>query len=165
METGAEDAQIPPGSSLLHASCVAVSRTDTADASGADDAPREAGLLILGPAGSGKSSLALMLMAWGARLVGDDNLLVRREGGSLVAISHPRTAGLIEARGVGILTAAPPQPAQLALAVDLGRVETARLPQLHHIECLGIALPLVLGPVSAHLAAALLHQLRHARHA
>ncbi len=125
----------------------------------------EAGLLILGPSGSGKSSLALLLMAWGARLVADDNLFVERQGDGLVVRPHPATAGLIEARGVGILTAPPARPARLALAVELGRAETERLPQVHHIDLCDVALPLVLGPASPHLAAALLHLLRNARQA
>lgn len=139
---------------VLHASCVEVATTGG-----------PAGLLILGPSGAGKSSLSLMLMAWGARLVADDNLLVHRQGDQLVARPHPTTAGLIEARGVGILTAPASPEAILSLAVDLGQMETDRLPPERLITLLGVAVPLVLGPASPHLAAALLHLLRNARHA
>ena len=124
-----------------------------------------AGLLILGPSGAGKSSLALMLMAWGARLVSDDNTLICRRGGGLLAAPVAATSGLIEARGIGILRADAPQPATMTLAVDLGQVEDARLPPLREIRLHDVALPLVLGPFTPHLAAALLQYLRHSRHA
>ncbi|MFT4151540.1 MAG: serine kinase [Paracoccaceae bacterium] len=145
---------VPASVRLFHASCIAL-----------QDPGVEAGLLILGPSGSGKSSLALMLMAFGARLVADDNTLVRRQGGRLRAEPVPATAGLVEARGIGILRTAPPQATVLTLAVDLGTVETERLPPRRHIDVMGIALPLVLGPATPHLAAALFHLLRYPRQA
>ena len=55
----------------------------------------ESGVLILGPAGSGKSALALALMARAhdtrmfAALVGDDRVYVRPAGGRLVANCVP----------------------------------------------------------------------------
>lgn len=146
------DAPPAPGvdTQILHASCVAAG---------------DAGLLILGPSGSGKSSLALMLMAFGARLVADDNTRITRNGNHLHAAATPTTAGLIEARGIGILRAPRSRATVLRLAVDLAQTETHRLPPERHITLAGIKLPLVLGPASPHLAAALLHHLRHPRHA
>lgn len=143
---------LPP--QLFHASCVTLPKLGG-----------KAGLLILGPSGAGKSSLALMMMAFGARLVADDNTLVRRQGGRLRAEPVSATAGMIEARGIGILRAERPQPAILTLAVDLGTTETERLPPLRHIDVMGVALPLVLGPATPHLAAALVHLLRFPRQA
>lgn len=148
------DVDRPDGPLLLHASSIAMPCHGG-----------EAGLLILGPSGSGKSSLALMLMAWGARLVADDNTLVSRRAGALSAESHPNTSGLIEARGVGLLRADPSRPVKLDLAVDLGQAEGARLPPRRNTRLLGVDLPLVLGPVSAHLAAALIQHLRYPRQA
>ncbi|SEH82184.1 HPr kinase/phosphorylase [Paracoccus alkenifer] len=113
------------------------------------------GLLILGPSGAGKSSLALALMAQGAQLVADDRVLLDARAGRLIAACPPPLAGRIEARGVGILAAAPAGPTPLALVVDLGRAETMRLPPRRSITLLGIALPLVLGPMGPHLAPAL----------
>lgn len=121
------------------------------------------GLLILGRSGSGKSSLALTMMALGAGLVADDRTVVRPEGGGLVADCPPALRGRIEARGVGILSARPAGPAGLVLAVDLDRPEPMRLPPHRRIELLGHALPLVLGQGRDHLAAVLLQYLRGGR--
>ncbi|WP_369011391.1 HPr kinase/phosphorylase, partial [Escherichia ruysiae] len=89
---------------------------------------RERGLLILGPSGAGKSVLALQMMALGAALVADDRTVLRREGGRILADAPDSIRGRIEARGVGILHAAPHGPVELALAVDLARPEPDRLP-------------------------------------
>lgn len=113
------------------------------------------GLLILGPSGAGKSSLALALMAQGAQLVADDRVLLDARAGRLIATCPPPLAGRIEARGVGILAAAPAGPVPVAQVVDLGRAETMRLPPRRSITLLGIVLPLVLGPMGPHLAPAL----------
>lgn len=127
---------------VLHATCVA-------DAEGR-------ALLILGPSGSGKSGLALQMMALGARLVADDRTIVSDAGDHLAASCPAATRGLIEARGVGLLRAAPPAPARVALAVDLARREVERLPPRRRIVFLGHEIDLVHGPVTAHLAAALM---------
>src|SRR6516162_9304950 len=58
-----------------------------------------AGVLLLGPPGSGKSDLALRLLDCGFMLVADDRVEV--EGG--VARPPPALAGLLEVRGLGIL--------------------------------------------------------------
>lgn len=113
------------------------------------------GLLILGPSGAGKSSLALALMAQGALLVADDRVLLDARDGRLIVACPPPLAGRIEARGVGILSAAAAGPVPVAQVVDLGRAETMRLPLRRSITLLGIALPLVLGPMGPHLAPAL----------
>ncbi|MBX7483719.1 HPr kinase/phosphorylase [Qipengyuania qiaonensis] len=60
-------------------------------------------LLIEGPPGSGKSSLALALIDRGAILVGDDAIRVTREGSTLIAAPPPNTAGFIELRNVGLV--------------------------------------------------------------
>lgn len=113
------------------------------------------GLLILGPSGAGKSSLALALMAQGALLVADDRVLLDARDGQLIAACPPPLAGRIEARGVGILSAAAAGPVPVAQVVDLGRAETMRLPPRRSITLLGIVLPLVLVPMGPHLAPAL----------
>jgi HPr kinase/phosphorylase len=121
------------------------------------------GLLILGPSGSGKSALALMMMALGSVLVADDRTHVSREGGVLVASGPERLRGMIEARGVGLLAAEQARRATLALAVDLGQTETERLPPERTIGLLDLALPLLHKVESAHFPAALLQYLRFGR--
>lgn len=114
-----------------------------------------AGLLILGPSGSGKSSLALQLMAAGAVLVADDRTDLCRQGDAIVASCPPALLGRIEARGVGILAAPPFGPVRLAQAVDLGGGAEDRLPQSRSYDVLGVGLPLVTAAYRPHLYAAL----------
>ena len=95
-------------------------------------------LLILGPSGSGKSALALVLMSLGAALVADDRTLVTsRPDGPPLASSPDTTRGLIEARGFGLLAADPAPPTPIAAAIDLAQVETERLPPERHISLAG----------------------------
>ena len=139
-----------PPSVRLHASCVAVDGR---------------GLLILGPSGSGKSSLALQMIGLGAALVADDQVDVTCAGDALVAAAPPALAGLIEARGVGMLRAGPVASVPLHLAVDLGQPASPRLPDQDAIVLLERRIALVKGPLSAHLPVALLLYLRGGRHA
>lgn len=68
----------------------------------------EAGILIRGVSGAGKSSLALALVeaarARGlfASLVADDRVLLEARAGRLIARPHPAIAGQVERRGQGI---------------------------------------------------------------
>nr|WP_318272716.1 HPr kinase/phosphatase C-terminal domain-containing protein [Paracoccus saliphilus] len=112
-------------------------------------------MVILGPSGSGKSSLALELMAAGASLVADDRTDLRLSAGQLIASAPLPLLGQIEARGIGILSAAPSPPVPVAWVCDLARSEADRLPQLRHQEWLGVRVSLVLGPYRPHLYAAL----------
>lgn len=134
----------------LHATCVAVDGR---------------GLLILGPSGSGKSRLALQLMAFGAALVADDQALLNAVEGRLMAAAPPRIAGMIEARGVGLLRATPVGPIPVVLVVDLSRPEPDRLPPSRQIELFGCRIPLVLGRDADHLSYALLQYLKEGRRA
>jgi HPr kinase/phosphorylase len=123
------------------------------------------GVLIVGPSGAGKSALGLQLIALGARLVADDRTLVRRRDGVLIAAAPPGLPPWIEARGVGLLGADRIAEATLALAVDLGRVETDRLPQRRTFGMLQCRIDLALGPVTAHLPAAIRQYVVAGRHA
>lgn len=77
------------------------------------------GLLIAGPPGSGKSSLALALIDRGAVLIGDDAVAVSARGGHAWAAPPPNTAGMIEVRNVGIVELATVEaPVALMLTLD-----------------------------------------------
>lgn len=132
----------------VHASCVAVAGR---------------GLLICGPSGSGKSALALQLMALGAELVADDRVILQRRDAQVMAHCPPALQGMIEARGLGLLRARPLSAAPLALVADLGAAETDRLPPRRHVAVLGLQLPLVLRADAAHFSFALLQYLRCGR--
>ena len=137
-----------------------VIRTDTIHASAV--ALDGQGVLVLGPSGAGKSALALQLIGLGAQLVGDDRIALDRVGGDVIASAPAALAGLIEARGVGLLRA-PWAPAPLRLVVDLGQTEAMRLPPIRHTPVMDMSLPLVLGPLTAHLPATICLLLRGGR--
>jgi serine kinase of HPr protein (carbohydrate metabolism regulator) len=77
------------------------------------------GILILGDSGAGKSDLALRLVADGALLVADDQTLIETRGDEIWARAPDNIAGLIEARGVGIVPTATKRATRLALTVQL----------------------------------------------
>lgn len=105
-----------PATVNIYATCILL-----AGAGRAFGAPVGAGVLLLGRSGSGKSDLALRLIAVGAKLVSDDRTDLYVSRGALWARAPRRIAGLIEVRGVGILALAHAPRARIALAVELGR--------------------------------------------
>lgn len=140
----------PDDGQILHASCIAVGTR---------------GLLILGRAGSGKSSLALSLMALGAVLVSDDRTQLHLRDGMLLASAPDRIRGLIEARGIGILRADTMTEAVVSAVIDLDQAETERLPPARQRRILNHDLPLLYGPVTPTLPAALLQYMKGGRSA
>lgn len=118
----------------VHASCVVVG---------------EAGILIRGASGAGKSSLCLALIeaatARGlfARLVGDDRIALARIGGALLARPVSPLEGLLEVRGVGLLRRPHLPAARVRLVVDRMEEPPPRLPEEAQtiVEILGVALP------------------------
>jgi HPr kinase/phosphorylase len=84
--------------------------------------------LICGASGSGKSSLALHLMALGCDLIADDQTKIVSENGHLIARCPGPIKGQIEARGFGILTSMSKDSANIACVIDLDNEETKRLP-------------------------------------
>ena len=106
-------------------------------------------VLIRGPAGSGKSRLALALLEAEhrvqlpfVRLVADDRVQVEAEHGRLLVRSVPALAGLIEVRGLGIRRVPFEPLAVVGLLMDLGAV-AVRLPDSvsQHAEIAGVSLP------------------------
>lgn len=102
-----------PAFQNIHASCVAANGK---------------GLLILGPSGAGKSALALQMIALGAQLVADDRCDIWAEQDRLYARPPAKIAGLIEARGLGILRLPVCAQIQVWAAVDLSDSSYARFP-------------------------------------
>jgi HPr kinase/phosphorylase len=122
-------------------------------------------VLIRGPAGAGKSRLALALIQAAdcglisfARLVGDDRIELAVAHGRLLARPPQALAGLIEVRGLGIRRLDYEPVAVIGLVVDLAVAEAERLPEAaaEEIEVAGIKLPrLAIGPGSDPLPAVL----------
>jgi HPr kinase/phosphorylase len=114
---------------------------------------KEAGILIRGSSGAGKSSLALALIEAGeragyfTRLVGDDRIKLEIHGGRLIARGHPQIMGQIERRGQGILQIPFLCAAVVQLVIDL--VPTNRAPPRYpdpgseYTLLAGIKLPLM----------------------
>lgn len=129
-----------PESLQIHATCVEISG---------------AGILLLGPPGSGKSDLALRLIDGGARLVADDRTDLRRAGEGLMASAPQTLAGRMEVRGLDIVSLPYVREARVRLAVDLvapDRIE--RLPEPAKRVFLGLAVALIkLAPFEASAAA------------
>lgn len=123
------------------------------------------GLLITGSSGSGKSALALQLIALGASLVSDDRVNLTQTDTGIVSGPPDEIAGLIEARGVGVLNAPFVCNVPVHLVVDMDKVETDRLPQFRTFEIGGFKLPLVHKSDSAHFAPALMLYLSDGRKA
>ncbi len=124
----------------------------------------DAGVLITGPAGSGKSALALQLMALGAQLVADDQTCLATTNAGILASAPRMLRGLIEARFVGILTAPVRDSVTLRLVVDLGQVEASRLPPRRTIRVNGRVIDLVFGHPSAHFSSSLVCYVAGGRH-
>jgi HPr kinase/phosphorylase len=118
-------------------------------------------LLLRGPAGAGKSALALQMIALGAALVADDRTVLRAADGVLRAAPPPAIAGLIEARGLGLLRLPHTTDVPVAAVADLGAAETARLPPLRTTALLGHEVALYRRVAGAHVASALLLALSH----
>jgi HPr kinase/phosphorylase len=119
---GDQDAEQSGASEAVHASALVLG---------------EAGVLIRGPSGSGKSGLSLALLALArdrkqfARLIGDDRVSIRSKAGRLLASGVPNVRGLIERRGYGLVEASTELCAIIRLVVDLlpPNVRGARLPE------------------------------------
>jgi HPr kinase/phosphorylase len=107
-------------------------------------------VLIRGPAGSGKSRLALNLIGAAqsglvrfARLVGDDQVQVEAMHGRLLVRPAARLAGLLEVRGLGLRRVAYEPVAVVGCVVDLAAADAERLPQATSVATAieGIILP------------------------
>ncbi|HLY80767.1 MAG TPA: HPr kinase/phosphorylase [Caulobacteraceae bacterium] len=123
------------------------------------------GALIQGPSGAGKSDLALMALGAGFHLVADDRVVVWRSGGALFGRAPAPLAGLIEARGHGILRTPSLPLAEIVLAATCVEEAIERMPELETIEVAGVRLPHVrLNPFETSAAAKLRRALQHLGH-
>ncbi len=114
----------------IHATVVAV-----------DHGGRCVGVMLRGPSGSGKSDLALRLIARGGRLVADDYAVVWQSGERLYAMAPDNIAGRIEARGLGIVSQPTRWIAPVGLIVDLTEGAMERMPDRATEILRGVRIP------------------------
>ncbi len=93
--------------------------------------------MLVGPPGSGKSDLLLRLLGRGWSLVADDQVQLDADG---LAGAPTALAGIIEARGLGLLSGLPHASAPIRLVAELGG-PIARLPEPRERVVGGHALP------------------------
>lgn len=104
-------------------------------------------VLIMGPAGAGKSDLALRLIDQGALLIADDLVELTQADGRVIATfpadAPPELKGRIEARGLGIVAVPATQgPVELALVVEAGAPpDIERLPKATYSQWLELEIP------------------------
>lgn len=114
---------------LLHGTCVEINGK---------------AVLITGQSGFGKSSVALQLIDRGAMLVADDQTLISFIDGMLVALPPPTIRGLLEVRGVGLISYPYQEKSPLFLSVEICDDESyERLPEPLFIEYHECEVPLL----------------------
>jgi serine kinase of HPr protein (carbohydrate metabolism regulator) len=115
-------------------------------------------ILLCGPSGAGKSDLGLRLIDRGAVLVSDDQVVLARDGATLLASAPATIAGKIEVRGIGIVAMAHASTMPVALIIDLSP-DVERMPEARTQALCGIDLPAIAldpfepsAPIKAELA-------------
>jgi len=92
---------------------------------------KSSGILLLGKSGSGKSDLALRLIEnKGARLVADDIVMIERKQNKIYGSAPDNLRGMLEVRGVGIVTYPHIKKSEINMAVKLADSsgKTERMP-------------------------------------
>ena len=119
------------GSLIMHATCVDINGS---------------GVLIVGHSGSGKSSLAINLLALGAKLVADDQCEIVNNNNNRFCVSKPASLPKsIEIRGIGLVSVPMIVETSLDWVVDMDEAETERMPNLRFTEIDGYRVPTVFG--------------------
>lgn len=107
-----------------------------------------AGVLLLGPPGSGKSDLALRLIDRGGVLIADDRVIVA-PGDPALLVCPQSICGRIEVRGLGLVDMPCVSGVPAALAVDLS-VAPDRMPLPARFPLAACSIPLIrLAPFEA----------------
>ena len=123
--------QIPLNDSLImHATCVDINGS---------------GVLIVGRSGSGKSSLAINLIALGSILVADDQCEIVKKNNKLCVFKPTSLPSSIEIRGIGLVSVPMVVETSLDWVVNMDEAEKERMPDLRFTEIDGCRIPTVFG--------------------
>ena len=118
------------GPLIMHATCVDVNGS---------------GVLIVGHSGSGKSSLAINLLALGSKLVADDQCVLVKKNKKFRVFKPVSLPNSIEIRGVGLVSVPMIVETSLDWVVNMDEAETERMPNLRFTEIDGYRVPTVFG--------------------
>ena len=118
------------GSLIMHATCVDINGS---------------GVLIVGRSGSGKSSLAINLLALGSKLVADDQCELIKNNNRFRVSKPASLPNSIEIRGVGLVSVPMVVETSLDWVVNMDEAETERMPNLRFTEIDGYRVPTVFG--------------------
>jgi HPr kinase/phosphorylase len=126
------------GGVLVHASAIILGKACAPFGANIDHA-----VLLLGDSGSGKSDVALRLVAMGAQFLADDQTALFAESGRLFAEAPQGAEPWIEIRGIGIVRLPPGAPAPVLFCVHLTNDQPPRLPdpEAYRPNGLAIAVP------------------------
>ena len=118
------------GPLIMHATCVDVNGS---------------GVLIVGHSGSGKSSLAINLLALGSKLVADDQCALVKKNKKFRVFKPASLPKSIEIRGVGLVSVPMVGETSLDWIVNMDEVEKERMPTPRFTEIGGLRVPTVFG--------------------
>ena len=124
------------------------------------------GLLIQGTSGAGKSGLALRLIEVGGFLISDDQTLLKKHRNSLIAYPPDALKGLIEVRGVGIITRPFVAKALIHHSIICASENAIeRMPEPQSQSILSVVLPIIMvGPCTASAVAKIRARLHYTLH-
>ena len=118
------------GSLIMHATCVDVNGS---------------GVLIVGRSGSGKSSLAINLLALGAKLVADDQCELVKKNNRFSIFKPASLPNSIEIRGAGLVSVPMVVETSLDWVVNMDEAERERMPDLRFTEIDGYKITTIFG--------------------
>lgn len=102
------------------------------------------GIIILGSSGKGKSDLALrLILNQKAKLIADDRVDIEVSSKKIMASAPKNIQGLLEVRGVGIVSVGFVKKAKINMVVSLDAEKTERMPEPEFYDFSGVKVPLV----------------------
>ena len=135
------------GSLIMHATCVDINGS---------------GVLIVGRSGSGKSSLAINLLALGSKLVADDQCELVKKNNRYRILKPASLPNSIEIRGIGLVSVPTVVETTLDWVVNMDEAETERMPDLRFTEIGDYRVPTVFGKNMDELASRIYVLVRNA---